>query len=262
MLDTIKYINSKGEEVNFSSSPIYSSTKALREFMSKYKNGKILDDTDADIELLVVMLCDSAEKNKIFDVLDYDTATEQIGRLYVNDWYVPCYFMGISKVEHDDDKSFKGSLEFCAPKMEFLKETTYVFRPNTGDSTGFNFPHNIPFNYSAKKASIVKINNSTASDADFIFQFTGEVPFVEFSIGNVRYVINSQVLTGEKFKIDTFEKQIYKTKDGEIVDLFGSADDETYIFTMIPPGAHPLSWRGEFAVEFTLIEHRRYPVWI
>lgn len=262
MSDVVKYINAKGDEVNFSTPPLFASTIALREFMSKFKNGKTAEATDESIDLLVVMLCNNTEKNKIFDVLDYDASTGQLGKLYINDWFLPCSFMGIKKIEHDDATSFKGELEFVAPKMEFLKETTYHLYPNVGGGTGLNFPYNFPFNYSAQKTSIVKIINATATDADFVFQFTGEAPYVEFAVGDINYVVNSQMLSGESFKIDTLNKTVYKSKDGVVVDLFGLADDSTYIFKQIPPGPHPLSWIGDFAVDFTLIEHRRYPEWI
>ena len=262
MLDVIRYVNSKGEEVNFSSSPFFTNSKHLRQFMSGFSDGVINTTSEGEIELLTVMLVNNTEKNKVFDILDYDAVTNQVGRLYVNDWFVPCCFKGVSSIAYEDDNTFKGTLSFVAPKYEFLKETTYVLYPNIGGGVGMNFPYNYPHNFSAQKTSIIKITNSTASNADFVFEFTGAAPYVEFAIGDTKYLVNAQILAGEKFVLNTHEKKIYKSKDGKDVDLFGLADDSTYVFTQIPSGVQVLSWQGDFSVRFTLIEHRRYPEWI
>lgn len=261
MRDVIKYVNSKGEEVVFSSPPFFVNSKLMRQFMSEYNDGVIDPHPEGGVELLTVMLISNAEKNKTFSILDYDAITNQVGRLYVNDWFLPCSFKGVSSIVYEDDHTFKGTLSFVAPKYEFLRETTYILRPNVGGGVGMNYPHNYPHNFSAKKTSIIKITNSTASNADFAFEFTGAAPYVEFAIGDTKYVVNSQILAGERFVLNTHEKTLYKSKDGNVVDLFGLADDEVYIFTEFPPGTQVLSWRGDFSVKFTLIEHRRYPEW-
>lgn len=262
MPDVIKYVNSKGEEVVFSSPPFFINSKLLRQFMSEFNDGVINPRPEGEVELLTVMLITNEEKNKVFNILDYDAITNQVGRLYVNDWYLPCAFKGISEIVYEDDKSFKGTLSFYAPKFGFLKETTYTFYPSVGSVVGMNYPHNYPHNFSARKTSIIKITNSTPSNADFVFEFTGAAPYVEFAVGDTKYVVNSQILAGEKFVLNTHEKSVYKSKDGNKVDLFGFADDEVYIFTPISSGVQVLSWEGDFTVKFTLIEHRRYPEWI
>lgn len=262
MPDVIKYVNSKGEEVVFSSPPLFLNSKSLRQFMSEINDGVINSRPEGEVELLTVMLVSNEEKNKTFNILDYDAITNQLGRLYVNEWFLPCCFKGISSIVYEGNNAFKGTLSFVAPKYEFLKETTYILRPNIGGGVGMNYPHNFPHNFSAQKTSIIKITNSTASNADFVFEFTGAAPYVEFAVGDTQYVVNSQILAGEKFVLNTHEKTIYKSKDGNKVDLFGLADDEVYIFTPIPSGVQVLSWEGDFTVKFTLIEHRRYPEWI
>jgi hypothetical protein len=53
----------------------------------------------------------------------------------------------------------------------------------------------------------------------------------------------------------------FETNNGQEINLFGFAKDDTYIFTPIPSGEHVVTWEGEYAVDFTLIEHRRFPEW-
>lgn len=261
MPDVIKYVNSKGEEVVFSSPPFFVNSRLMRQFLSEFSDGAINTHPQGEVELLTVMLITNSEKNKTFNTLDYDAITNQLGRLYVNEWFLPCVFKGISSIEYEDNHTFKGTLSFIAPKFEFLKETKYFLRPNVGGGGGLNYPYNFPHNYSAQKASLIKIINSTASNADFVFEFTGETPYVEFSIGNTKYAVNSQILAGERFSLNTHDKTVTKSKDGNVVNLFGLTDDETYIFTPFPSGSQVISWEGDFPVKFTLVERRRYPEW-
>jgi hypothetical protein len=261
MPDVIKYVNAKGEAVNFSSPPFFANSKQLRQFTAELKDGIINPNPKGNINLLAVMLISNAEKNRIFNTLDYDAITNQMGRLYVNEWYLPCFFKGVTGIVYEDANTFKGTLVFEAPEMEFLKETKRTITFETAGGKGINYPFNIPYNFSANKRSASKIENKEVAYADFIFEFTGETESVEFAIDDTRYVVDARISSGDRFTLNTLDKTIIKTNNGQEINLFGFAKDDTYIFTPIPSGEHVVTWEGEYAVDFTLIEHRRFPEW-
>jgi hypothetical protein len=248
--------------VNFSSPPFFVNSKQLRQFTAELKDGIINPHPKGNVNLVTVMLIPDKEKNKTFNTLDYDAMTNNMGRLYINEWYLPCFFKGVTSIAYEDKNTFKGTLAFEAPKMEFLKETQYTLTPETAGGKGANYPYNIPFNYSANKVFASKIENQEVSAADFVFEFTGEAESVVFAIGDTRYVVEARISSGDKFTLNTLDKTITKTNNGQKIDLFGFAKDDVYIFTPVPPGEHIVTWEGGYTIDFTLIEHRRFPEWI
>lgn len=261
MPDVIKYVNARGEAVNFSSPPFFVNSKQLRQFAANSEDGVIDLFPKGTASLLTVMLISKAERNRFFNILDYDAMTNQRGRLYINDWYMPCFFKGITGIVYEDDNTFKGTLDFDAEKMEFLKETKYKLQPKSDVSGGLNYPHNVPYNYSANKFFVSKIKNNEVADADFIFEFTGAADSVEFAIGDTRYVVNARFSADDRFELNTLEKTVLKTNQGERIDLFGLAEDDSYIYAPVPSGEHVVAWVGSYTINFTLIEHRRFAEW-
>lgn len=261
-MDKVRYVNTRGETINLVKAPLITNTKQFREFVYEIESGRVKASGEKVFSVPAALVGNSKTRDKIIDALAYDSEINKPGRLYVNDWFIYCNFAGISAVVAETDMGARLDLSFTAPKAEWLRETVYNLTPDSGETTsGLNMPFNPPFDYSSQIKSIKKIENTAVSDADFIFEFSGEAESVDFSIDNTRYIITSAVSNGEQFYLNTYTKEVYKSLDGLKVDLFPNTSDDTYIFTPISSGEHTVSWVGDFPVKITMLERRRFPKW-
>ena len=243
-------------------SPLITNTKQFREFLYEIENGKVRLSKSKAFAVPAALVGNKKTRDKIIDALVYDSEVNKQGRLYVNNWFIYCNFAGISSVVAENEMGARLDLSFVAQKAEWLRETIYKFSPDSGEATtGLNMPFNPPFDYSPQVKSIKKIENTAVADADFIFEFIGEVESIEFSIDNTSYIISSAVSKDESFYLNTYTKEVYKFRDNLKVDLFPFTSDDTYIFKQITSGEHTVSWAGDFPVKVTLLERRRFPKW-
>lgn len=261
-MDKVRYVNTRGETINLVKAPLITNTKQFREFIYEIENGRVKASGEKVFSVPAALVGDKKTRDKIIDALAYDSEVNKQGRLYVNDWFIYCNFAGIDSVIVETDTAARLDLSFKAPKAEWLREVAYNLTPDSGEViSGLNLPYNPPFNYSAQRKSIKTITNSTVSDADFIFEFIGEIDSVKFSIDDTVYTVSSVMAKGERFYLNTYTREVFKSRDNLNVDLFPVTGDDTYIFTKIPTGEHTVSWEGNFPVKVTLLERRRFPRW-
>lgn len=261
-MDKVRYVNTRGETINLVKAPLITNTKQFREFMYEIENGRVKASGEKVFAVPAALVGNKKTRDSTIDALAYDSEVNKQGKLYVNDWFIYCNFAGISSVIVETDMGARLDLSFKASKSEWLKETTYNLFPNNGElSAGLNMPFNPPFNYSSQVKNIKKIENSSVSNADFIFEFSGESENIEFDIGSTKYVVSSNISSDEIFYMNSYSKEVYKSRDGLKVDLFSFTGDDTYIFTPIPPGEQAVSWVGNFPVKLTILERRRFPKW-
>ena len=261
-MDKVRYVNTRGETINLVRAPLITNTKQFREFVYEVENGKVKASGEKVFSVPAALVGNSKTRDNIIDALTYDSEINKQGRLYVNDWFIYCNFAGINSVIVETDTAARLDLSFKAPKAEWLRAVEYNLTPENGEAlSGLNLPFNPPFNYSAQKRTVSKIKNAAVSDADFVFEFTGETDSIEFSIDNTVYTISSVMAEGESFYLNTYTKEVIKFRGDNVVDLFPFTGDDTYIFTRISTGEHTVAWKGDFSVKLTLFERRRFPKW-
>lgn len=261
-MDNVRYVTSRGESISLLKPPIIINTKQFREFMFEIQNRKLLFAKEKTFEVPAALVGTSKVRDELLDKLVYDSEVGKLGRLYVNNWFIYCNFSGISSVIAENNKGARVDLNFYVPNVEWLREVKYELFPQSDEiAEGLNFPYNPPHNYTAKKRSVSRITNPKAVDADFILEFSGNAESVEFGIGDTIYKVKTTVTESEKFYLNTYTREVYKVRDGLSVDLFPYADDETYIFTKVPNGEHNVYWQGEFSMDITMLERRRFPPW-
>lgn len=261
-MDNVRYVNTRGETINLVKAPLITNTKQFREFVYEIENGRVKASGEKVFSVPAALVGNKKIRDSIIDALAYDSEINKQGRLYVNDWFIYCNFAGIDSVVAENETGARLDLSFKAPKAEWLREVVYNLTPDSGEAlSGLNMPYNPPFNYSAQRKSIKTIMNSAVSEADFIFEFSGEIDSVTFSIDDTDYTVSTVMAEGEHFYLNTYTREIYKYRDNLVYDLFSFTDDDAYIFTKIPTGEHAVSWEGEFPVKVTLLERRRFPKW-
>lgn len=261
-MDNVRYVNSRGEIISLIKAPLVTNTKQFREFIYELENGKVKFAKEKEYSVPAALVGNKKTRDKIIDALAYDSEINKQGKLYVNDWFIYCNFTGVNSVVAENEMGARLDLSFKAPKAEWLREISYNLTPDSGEAlSGLNLPHNIPFNYSAQAKSIKTITNSAVSEADFVFEFSGNVDAIRFSVDNTLYTVNSAVAENERFYLNTYTREVYKYRDDLKVDLFSVTGDDVYIFTKIATGEHVVSWEGNFPVKLTLLERRRFPRW-
>lgn len=261
-MDNVRYVTSRGESISLLKPPIVINTKQFREFEYEIKNRRPSSSKEKTFAVPAALVGTAKQRDTVVDKIIYDSEVKEYGRLYVNDWFIYGNFIGIPSVVAETPMGARLDWDFYAPNAEWLHETEYDFYPNTvSDADSLNFPFNPPFNYAAKKQASAQIKNASATDADFIFTFSGNADYVEFGVGDKVYRVDSTVSDAETFYLDTYARKVYKTRDGLRVDLFPLASDETYIFTKIPRGEQAVYWQGDYSVTVKLLERRRFPPW-
>lgn len=109
MLEKIKYVNSRGESLVFGEHGIYVNENTLRDWEWEYNDtyGRIRGlRRKKDERTLPVQIWAENEvrgvaiKNRLHDITEVDVVAGSPGRLYVGDWYLPCYVVKSVKGEY------------------------------------------------------------------------------------------------------------------------------------------------------------------
>ena len=273
MRDTVRYINAQGEEQLFSRNGCLCNTKALREFLYTVQNKRLYNNQPKTIVVEIVFHGTPEERDHIIDILEYDTVNNTYGRLYVNDWYILCRFVGIQTISKEGWNNIRIDLQFTADTIEWNKDSTAeVNVPTEISETDADYPIDYPFDY-AEASNPIFFNNEL-SPADFILET--ELTADMISANAVSYTITDgaggthtytvsltgyTVSTGDKFVLNTREKTVVVIHNGTPVSVFGGASDSSYIFEPLKAGINTITSSYESDIVFTLITHRRTPKW-
>lgn len=259
-MDKIKYVNHLGETLDLRSGNIMSSYFALKNFVQSMTNNRLTSEGKSTPLLMVCLT--KADANKLIDVLEKDSITNEYGKFYINDWYIEVIYQGVTIIGEYGEK-VKLEVSFYAEDTIFTKETHLVMTAAaTQSSEWLNFPFTYPFTFGSDVLSHSNIQNTEFLGADFIMKISHPTPNVSVTIGKHQYFVDSAINENETFVLNTFDKKVYKQSKDGIASLFGASSDDSYIFESIPNGTHKVVWDGDFPLNITLLEHRRTPKWI
>lgn len=261
MRKAIKYVNHLGQVANLFGENVFANHKEALpyEYRLKYGYGK---PQSKEFELLTVGLGKST-MDRLINLLEVDTISNQYGRLYIGDWYIRCKYIAMPSVNVENDIGVKVPLRFYAPVFVYTKERFELLRPNQEESAetslDFDFDFDFDLGGSVKKQAV--ISNTQLLPADFILKFKAMADNVSITIGNNAYIVSEAVKADETFVIDTVNKQVYTESDKGKTDLFSKSSDIYNIFEQIPSGSHSVSWVGDFDISLLLLEHRSVAEW-
>lgn len=259
-MDNVKYVNHLGETLDLRSSKIMSSYEALKSFVQSMTNNGLTSEGKTTALPVICLSVESA--NKLIDTLEKDSISNKYGRFYINDWYIKLIYQGMKPVKRYGSK-IKLELSFYAEDTVFTKETAYQLLPTSEvEEEYLNFPFDFDFDLGSDKVSVASIINNELLDADFVLKFSASVSSFDISIGTNSYIVDAAVNEDETFTLDTDEKEVYKESYRGKTNLFGAADDTSYIFNTLSHGTHIVTWAGEYPIALTVLEHRRTPPWI
>lgn len=277
MLDTMKYINSKGQVLQFGEPPYFANYSDLRDYKWTYSvNSEKTKLTSLSRGVTVKKLpvtikangyCTEA-KNNLYNIIDYDVLYNSKGKLFIGDYFMEGFFFASEK------KDFLKSNELTALELQFISEDGAWKKIDShkflyGDSDDeqstdefLTYPYTYNFDYKSG-ADMLLLNNTSAFECDFIIRIYGAVTNPSVYIGTNEYAVLTTVATNEFLEINSKEKTVVRYKpDGTAVDEFNNRSKNSNVFNKIPSGQNPLRHNVPNGVDVELIDERSEPLWI
>lgn len=272
MLEQIKYINHRNEELEFGKESLYANANDLRDFVWNVvsKNNRISGFTRGVItkSLPVVIACRNEEaglkiRNKLFEIAEKDVLALQHGKLLIGDYYLKCYITGSKKGEYLKSKrSMNVDLTISTDYPYWVKETTTTFNYWEGSlGTNLDYNRDFPSDYTSNLIG-KQLNNTDFVPSNFRLNFYGICENPSVIIGGHEYAVNVSVGANEYLTVDSIEKTIVLTHtDGTKENCFNFRNRDSYIFEKMPSGISNVAG-GNFKFDITLLEERSEPKWI
>lgn len=275
MLETMKYINSRGETVVFGRE-IYVNYNDVRDYEWGYltKSNRItgFQKTIAKKTLPLVIVGESRKdmlriRNNLYHIIERDVADNEPGRLYVGEYYLECYLVGGTNEGYLSERDMTTRVTLVTDQHTWVKEANYLFAPKGDqDSEGIaedymDYPYDHMYDYSATVLART-VGNSSVGGADFEMAVYGPCNNPAISVGGHDYKVNSDIDDGEYLVINSKTKKIYKVLvNGECVNQFHLRDRTSSVFAQIPEGESQVTWDGSFSFAITVMEGRSEPKW-
>lgn len=274
----IYYINSAGNRVDFGSFPVvlqepekllsnqwkYTSVENQRKknIINRFYKGI------AEKGISISIFADSADEFEdimlnLHNVTEYDVINNTPGRLYVNGYYLECFF--ISKDYSEYEEAFYAieiSATIVAPNPLWIMEYEYVFRgADATDNVGKKYPHRYAYRY-PNGLKDTTVQNHYITDCNFSLYVFGPILNPQIIIGKYTYLVNVLLETGEYMIINSRDKTVKKImNNGTVVNIFDYRDKKNSVFRKISPGKNQIRWSGKFDFTLKLYEERSEPKW-
>lgn len=271
MHDKLRYINSKGDVIEFGQGTYLINENDLRDFEWKYDTyGSRITAFKKEIssKKVPILVYDSENWKEVFDklhnVLEYDTRMNERGRLYVNGYYLRCNFIISEKADYTSIKGYMANTyTLVTDNTMWIKEDVQQFRANglEDDGSEEDFPYDYMYDFTSGLVG-KELSNDEYFDSEFEITVYGACENPAINIAGHEYEVGCTIETGEYLKINSLTRKIYKTKtNGEIINEFNLRGRDSYIFEKIPAGRNSITWSGLFGFDVALLHERSEPEW-
>lgn len=274
MLDKFYYQNNFGEKISFGQNGIFAAYNDLRDYQWSYEstNDIITGFTRGIVSknLPVLFLSSSGQKtrqarNKTYEILEKDVLAKKKGKLYVNDYYMECWLIGLSNSEYLNSETYlKTEIAVVTDKPEWIKTTTFAFKPlsNQISDTDFEFDFDFPIDLQDSSFVTNTLINPYSFASHFILNIYGNCINPKIEIGDYTYSFNCSLLNGERLEVNSLTKKITKFDlQGNTENYFNCRNKEKSVFEPIPSGNKQIHWNNEFSFDLTIIQQRSEPEW-
>ncbi|MBS4873264.1 MAG: hypothetical protein KHZ79_02690 [Atopobium minutum] len=282
MRTDITYVNNNGKTVQFGGSDedlhylqhdlranswAYE-TGVAKTRISSFKHG--LEEKKLPVGIMAKTAKEGiAKSNYIAQIGEYDIMAKRPGRLYVGDWYLPCWIVGVSFSNYWlSDCIAEIELSLVCEKCEWIHETTTQYAPITmqdsdailGADFEYDFEHDL-----AGSASSHTLDVPGVFDTQFLWRVYGPATNPYIRIGDNTYKINTSVREGQTLEVDTAQKTIVLIDEqGRRTSILserarGAKGSGSYIFEPIHPGTQTVTYDNTYLFDITLYEMRSLP---
>lgn len=272
-----KYVNSRGEVLSFGDGRgYYINQSDLHDFEWSYgtASGRISAFSAASalehsVPVRIIHPDDTEAvrlKNRLFEIMEYDVVHNSAGKLWIGDWYLPCWCMASEKSNYGAKGYLALTLKLVTDRPQWVKESRHILyesAQNGPQSPYLDYPYTYEYDYAPDESRREIITQEGIQPAEFVLTIAGAASYPSMVIGEHEYSVDAEIGAGELLIIDSMEKRVYKRKsNGEEENLFAKRNRESYIFQPIPSGSVSVTWDGTFAAELILYMQRSEPVWI
>lgn len=297
MLEHIRYINSRGEVLDFGKNGLYVNENDLRNwewsYNTDYGNIRQFSRRASTRKLPVKVWAENDNlgltiKNRLHDIAHADIIAGTPGRLYIGDYYMPCYITASSKSNYIWSASVADfSLTVAADKCIWFHEVETWFGQRTGlngarvgsalvgfamvgsDGSGsgssaasdytYDYPRGYDLVTSGQGARVI---NDSIAPCDWRIVIKGPAENPAITIGDYVHRLTYKIEDGEDIEIDSRNRTIEVVDvNGNRINIFRHRDKLNDIFTQVPTGSHKVEWNGYYLFGVTLYSERSEPLW-
>lgn len=276
---TIRYVNSKGKEVNLNKK----SYRMLISDILDYEWDIITDDEmisgfrrtmstrKINIDVLKTGQKNARELiNDLTDIFDVDIVNEMQGKLYFDDWYLPCFIYSSSKERWESSNVISCTFGIATDQPIWICEQSISIQPLSDSektsSIEKSYIYGYTYGYPVSQSS-VRMPVDHYADSDFQMIVYGPASEVNVTIAGHPYAVHYKVESGEYMTIDSrstqpADRRVFLTKsNGEKVNLFNYRDSENSVMQKIPPGEVMIDYSRLYGIDLTLFLERSEPKW-
>lgn len=200
---------------------------------------------------------------RFYQMIEDDVLNANIGRLYLRDYYLESYIIGIDSAETNKRGNVvQRKTKVFAPNPLWIREEKYIFSSYGLTSTNNKrYPGKWPYRY-ANGMNSGYIVNPHFTGSNFKLIIYGPVANPQVNIGGNRYLVNIVLEEGERLEIDSRSETIIKVmQNGTAVNAFHNREKGRMFFRKIQPGRQNVSWTGKFDFDLIIYEERSAPRW-
>lgn len=276
----VYYENSMGEVFDLSDFPAnIEDIQTLFGRTWEYKKTDLIARNASDLEkfyrthrqekIIVQIFADSEEEykkliNRFHEITEKDIIQNHPGKLWINDYYMPCY-LNANEIKEFDELYYyiKNEVTLTSFDPFWINKRTYKFQSykDKTDTKNKKYPYKFPFRYGGGGGDGILINDHYMP-SNFKLYIFGRVINPMVIVGENRYLVNTIVEEGEYIEIDSKEETVKKVlKDGQRENLFHYREKGKRFFEKIKPGRQQVKWTGKFDFEIEMYEERSEPKW-
>lgn len=256
----IKYVNNFGESVNLNEYPykmlisdifdydqnIISNENKIIGFTSEFISDRTVSvDVHRTKEKTAFQLV-----NALTDIFQKDVLANIPGRLYVDNWYLRCFFSSREMDRWDTAVIISTEYKVSFDKAIWIKEESYYIPPVDIDE-------------------LVEINvvpatleNTHFTECDFLLKAYGPLDELLFYVNDNQYRVVTSCEEGEHLLLDTRDETIVKVdSSGNSTNVYSSQVFTLDNFKKIPAGSNSIRYKRDYAIELTLFHERSEPKW-
>lgn len=274
MLESLRYVNHIGEELELGSRGVFVNYSDLHDYqwnytevgdkVSYFQRGVIRKNVP------IVIACQNAEDgisvvNQLMELSEKDILVKSPGRIYLMGYYLNCYIIGSQKTDYLAKRGYMiATLQLLTDQPAWIKETKFQFNYGGSSHTlgnDMDYPTDHPYDFSNPFSSRM-VENPGFTGSDFRMVIYGECDDPHIGIGDHLYEVDCEIGAHEYLTIDSKKKTIILTQQsGTTVNKFKFRNRESYIFEKIPSGETMVSWDGDYKFDIILYEERSEPKW-
>lgn len=268
---TIKYVNSMLEEVNLNSgaykmmvSDILDYEWEVVESGSKIAGfKKAISKKNIDIDVLRMNgTSPRILSSELIDIFESDIHRMSPGKLYIGQYYLPCYIQSSKKQNWETDVVMTCEFGVVTDHAFWIREHPYYFKKSeVKSSNNKRYAYRYAYRYANGLMNTAIINDHYA-DCNFRMVIYGPITDPLVYIGGHEYLVNIVLEAGEYLEIDSAEETVTKvTFLGERINVFNNRNFVSSVFEPVHPGRQNVGWSGRFDFDLIIFEERSEPKW-